>query len=99
MICKAGVKTVNEDYPDKADYTLRTYDQVVHEFAHAVDQRYKLGPRIQSIFRGGAPAEDFAWAVQRWFGAPGGILPPNQEALMKELFTSRTTFSCEGLKP
>ncbi len=99
MICKAGVKTVNEDYPDKADYTLRTYDQVVHEFAHAVDQRYKLGPRIQSIFRGGAPAEDFAWAIQRWFGAPGGSLPPNQEALMRELFTSRTTFSCEGYRP
>ena len=99
MICKAGVKTVNEDYPDKADYTLRTYDQVIHEFAHAIDQRYKLGQRIQRIFQGGAPAEDFAWAVQRWFGAPGGSLPPNQEALMKELFTSRATFSCEGLKP
>ncbi|MDX2042087.1 MAG: hypothetical protein SF097_12605 [Acidobacteriota bacterium] len=99
MICKAGVKTVNEDYPDKADYTLRTYDQVIHEFAHAIDQRYKLSQRIQSIFRGGAPAEDFAWAVQRWFGAPGGALPPNQEALMKELFTSRTVFSCEGNRP
>ncbi len=99
MICKAGVKTVNEDYPDKADYTLRTYDQVIHEFAHAIDQRYKLSQRIQSIFRGGAPAEDFAWAVQRWFGAPGGNLPPNQAALMKELFTSRTVFSCEGNRP
>lgn len=99
MICKAGVRTVNEDYPDKADYTLRTYDQVIHEFGHAIDQRYKLGQRIQSIFRGGAPGEDFAWAIQRWFGSPGGASPPNQEALMKEIFTSRATFSCEGLKP
>ncbi|MEP7336544.1 MAG: hypothetical protein ABI977_02170 [Acidobacteriota bacterium] len=99
MMCKAGVKTVNQDYPDKADYTLRTYDQVIHEFGHAIDQRYKLGQRIQSIFPGAAPGEDFAWAIQRWFGAPGGALPPNQEALMKELFASRATFSCEGLKP
>ena len=99
MICKAGVKTVNEDYPDKADYTLRTYDQVIHEFAHAIDARYKLRQRIQSIFSGNAPGEGFAWAVQQWFGAPGGSLPPNQEALIKELFTSRATFSCEGLKP
>ena len=99
MICKAGVKTVNEDYPDKADYTLRTYDQVIHEFAHAIEGRYKLSQRVRSIFQGGAPSEDFAWAVQRWFGAPGGSSPPNQEALMKELFTSRATFSCEGLKP
>lgn len=99
MICKAGVRTVNEDYPDKADYTLRTYDQVIHEFGHAIDQRYKLGQRIQNTFPAGAPAEDFAWAIQRWYGSPAGALPPIQEALMKELFTSRATFSCEGLKP
>ncbi|MBL8203001.1 MAG: hypothetical protein JNM09_02135 [Blastocatellia bacterium] len=99
MICKAGVRTVNADYPDKADYTLRTYDQVIHEFGHAIDQRYKLGQRIQTTFPGGAPGEDFAWAIQRWFGSPGGALPANQEALMKEIFSSRATFSCEGLKP
>ncbi len=98
MICKTGVKTRNETgiIPDNQ---ARTLDQVVHEFGHSIDFKY-ISDQTMNLFGGAiSPVEGFAYGIQFWFGAPGGTLTPKQEAVLKELFTSRATFSCEGYRP
>lgn len=98
MICKRGVKTRNADgTPDNEE---RTFDQVVHEFAHTIDTKYIPDQSVNLFGKSDFPAvEGFAWGIQNWFGTPGGTLSPRQEAVLKDLFTSRATFSCEGYKP
>lgn len=98
MICKRGVKTRNADgTPDNEE---RTFDQVVHEFAHTIDTKYIPDQSVNLFGKTDFPAvEGFAWGVQHWFGTPGGTLNPRQEAVLKDIFTSRVTFSCEGYKP
>lgn len=98
MICKRGVKTRNADgTPDDEE---RTFDQVVHEFAHTIDSKYIPDQSVNLFGKTDFPAvEGFAWGIQHWFGTPGGTLSPRQEAVLKDIFTSRTTFSCEGYKP
>lgn len=97
MICKRGVKTRNAD--GTPDNESRTLDQVVHEFAHTIDTKY-IPDQAVNLFGGAMPAvEGFAWGIQHWFGTPGGSLSPRQEAVLKDLFTSRSTFTCEGYRP
>lgn len=98
MICKKGVKSRNET-GIKPDNETRTFDQVVHEFAHSIDFKYVPDQTI-NLFRGTIPpVELFAWNVQFWFGTPSASLELKHEAILKDLFTSRATFSCEGYKP
>lgn len=99
MICKEGVKTRNADGRVK-DNTPRTFDQVVHEFGHSIDFKY-IPDQTLNQFRISklTSVESFPYTIQFWFGTPGGTIPANQEAILKELFTSRATFSCEGYKP
>lgn len=100
MICKQGVKTRNAD--GTPDNSPRTLDQVVHEFAHSIDLKY-IPDQTVNIFNGnGTPIESFAYRIQQWFGASGSsdnAMPANQQAVLKGLFTSQATFSCEGYKP
>ena len=94
MICKTGVKT--RAAIGKRDTATRTFDQVVHEFAHSIDGKF-IENEIIETFAGSAPsAEMFAFAVQRWFQAPGGSIPAEQEARLRKIFTSRASFSPEG---
>ncbi len=101
MICKQGVKTRNDTGQIKDD-TPRTFDQVVHEFAHSIHSNY-LSDQTVNLFRFQkmTPLESFPFRVQIWFGALpfDEPAPANQEAVLKELFISRVTFSCEGYKP
>lgn len=98
MICKQGVKTRNQTGIIR-DNEVRTLDQVVHEFGHSIDFKY-IPDQTLNLFGGSmTPVEGFAWGVQGWFGAPGGTFTPAQEAVLKGLFTSRATFSCEGYRP
>ncbi len=99
MICKQGVKTRN-DTGIIRDNDVRTLDQVIHEFAHSIDFKYISDQTLNTFRESGAdPIEQFAFRVQNWFGAPSNNIPANQEAVLKNLFTSRATFSCEGYKP
>ncbi len=100
MICKQGVKTRNAT-GIIADKEVRTFDQVIHEFGHSIDYKY-IPDQTMNIFRfpNTTPVESFAIRTQQWFGAgPTETLPTNQEAILKDLFTSRAAFSCEGYKP
>jgi hypothetical protein len=105
MICKQGVQTRNEDYTagrhPSPDNNIRTFDQLIHEFGHNIDAMYNLRDRINRTFQNDpiGPVEAFPWAIQHWFGAPSGNLPEVERAFMDDLFTSRTTFSCEGYQP
>lgn len=95
MICKTGVATRGGK-----DTTARTFDQVIHEFGHAISSRLGLDARVNQMLGGqpNAPAgERFAWSVQYWFTSPNGY---DQAAhpLMVELFTSRAIFSCQGYR-
>lgn len=94
MICKTGIVT----RPD--DTTTRTFDQVIHEFAHAIHANYGLEGRIEQIYSDAAqPMENFAWGIQHWFSSPGGTLSPEQSAFIGEIFSSSTTFSCNAYTP
>jgi hypothetical protein len=99
MICKTGIRTRNEMFKagrlKQADNSARTYDQVVHEFVHAIDFRYDLRKRVQTVYKDSNmdPVERFPWSVQNWFGTPAGNLSAGEEAFVKEIFTSSTTFS------
>lgn len=101
MICKTGVRTRGAQ-----DKETRTFDQVVHEFAHSIDmkfigvegnQKFKLFDFVKI-----GPVEGFAWAVQYWFRAPdpmahsGKEIPTDVKAALGRIFTSRPRFSPEG---
>lgn len=102
MICSRGVETRQADYAAGRstinDENYRSFDQLIHEFAHALHFRLNLDADIKRVYAGKAmPNEAFAQDVQNWFYAhtpphfhPGG------EALMQSIFQSRTTYSCEG---
>lgn len=93
MICKQGIKVlIPLGIQDK---DIRALDQVVHEFGHTIDFKY-IPDQSVNLF---GDVEGFAWGIQKWFGTPGGALTPAQEAVLKDLFTSRGTFTCEGYKP
>ncbi|MGB5050118.1 MAG: Ig-like domain-containing protein, partial [Caldilineaceae bacterium] len=94
MICKTGIVT----RPD--DTTTRTFDQVIHEFAHAIHANYGLEDRIEQIYSEAAkPNENFAWGIQHWFSSPSGTLTPEQSAFIGEIFSGSTTFSCDAYTP
>ncbi|MBP7960970.1 MAG: tandem-95 repeat protein [Caldilineaceae bacterium] len=94
MICKTGIVT----RPD--DNETRTFDQVIHEFAHTIHQNYGLEGRIEQIYSGAAqPMEDFAWGIQHWFSSPAGTLTSEQSAFIGEIFSGTTTFSCGAYTP
>lgn len=101
-ICKTGIKTraLVGLPPDK---NTRTFDQVVHEFAHSIDMTFDLQKKnnISEVFKAGSfgsigPVEGFAWGVQHWFGTPGGKLSNDQNARLSGIFKSRVSFSAEG---
>jgi len=100
MICKTGIVTRNE--AGMPDNEKRTLDQIVHEFAHAIDFRFNLNQTVNSNFNSnpGFPAtERFPWAIQNWFGTPAGSLTPNEETVLKDIFASRISLTCEGYQP
>ena len=103
MICSYGVKTRRDDFAAGHEGTVndtawRSFDQLVHEFAHTIPRRFWMSERINTTYKGmWKPAEQFAQDIQVWFGVEHsgrdlGIGP--RQALMEELFTSKTTFSC-----
>lgn len=98
MICKKGVKSRNEAFAAgrraQRDDDYRTFDQVIHEFGHAIDFRFGLRGRINQVYQGGwNPVEQFPWNIQYWFGAPGGTLSASEKAFIGEIFASATTYS------
>ena len=104
MICKTGVATRNQAFEEgrraSRDESYRAFDQVVHEFGHAIDYKYGLRSQINTIWAGRrAPAEDWAWAVQSWYSTPAGDPPAAGDALLEGLFTSATSFSCSNYNP
>lgn len=106
MICKKGVQTRNAAFAAgkraKRDDTERTFDQVIHEFGHAIDYKYDLRSRIMSIYtdsKDNPAVEQFPWSIQNWFGAPGSKLSDSAQKLVSEIFSSSTTFSCDMYKP
>jgi hypothetical protein len=100
MICKQGIKVlIPLGIQDKA---TRSLDQVVHEFAYAIDRKYLPDQIINTFTTSGmTPVENFASHIQNWFGAgaPSNVIPPREETILKDLFTSRVTFSCEDYRP
>lgn len=104
MICKKGVRTRNEAFAAgkraERDDTERTFDQVIHEFGHAIDFKYGLRDRINQVYKGGwNPVEQFPWSIQHWFGTPSGTLSASESAFIGEIFSSKTTFPCDKYKP
>ncbi|RYZ43452.1 MAG: hypothetical protein EOO71_03630 [Myxococcaceae bacterium] len=111
MICKKGVATRNAAFAagkrKQRDDDWRTFDQVVHEFAHAIDFKFNLQPQYGVSIFPGAPnfpaAEDFAWGVQHFFGTPAGSLNPAQNDFLNKLFdksiANKTPFTCAALMP
>jgi WD40 repeat protein/uncharacterized protein YkwD len=101
MICKRGITTHADAYaagrrtvPDGKD--PRTFDQVIHEFAHAIAFRYGLDAQIDTVYAGEAnPVEKFPQDVQNWFGAPVG--EPARKAFIEGIFSSATEYACEDL--
>ena len=101
MICKEGIVTRNQDFAAgrtaAGDNTYRTFDQVIHEMAHSIDMRYKLmDTRLRQAYQGD-PTEQFPQGMQAWFGAPAREFGAREKTLLQDLFTSRATFSCEGV--
>ena len=105
MVCTRGVETRNQAHRegrrDRPDNEPRAYDQVVHEFAHALDFRYGLRDRIVGLYTpqeaaAFPPEERFAWAVQHWFSTPRGSLLDGERQLLSELFSGTATFACPG---
>ena len=95
MICKTGIKT------NPKDAEKRTFDQVIHEFAHAISFRYGLGARIDQTLssdKNFPAAERWAWSVQGWFSSPARNDAAAQQ-MLSEMFTSKASFSCQGYKP
>ncbi len=97
-ICKTGIKTrpLIGLPPDK---NTRSFDQVVHEFAHSIDFTFDLQNKdnISTVFNTSiGPREGFAIATQSWFGTPFGKLPSDQNTRLSNIFTSRVSFSPEG---
>ena len=100
MICKTGIRTRNE--AGTPDNDKRALDQVVHEFGHAIDFKFNLDQTIRSnyIEHPNFPAtERFPWSIQNWFGTPDGSLTPKEDAVMKDIFSSRISLTCEGYQP
>lgn len=103
MMCATGVQTRNQAHDEgrraERDDVVRTVDQVVHEFAHSIDARFGLRPRIDSTFPGAyPPAEAWAGAVQGKFSAPASqwtTLTEPQMAFVNEVFgPDNHTFTC-----
>lgn len=108
MICKKGVATRNAAFAanqrTSRDDGDRTFDQVVHEFAHAIDFKFDLGPLYStSIFPGSPPnfppAEAWAWGVQSYFGTPAGTLNEKQRTFLEKIFKNPGSdpFQCSAL--
>ena len=85
------------------DTATRTFDQVVHEFAHSLDFRFGRRPELQTTFQ---PAWKNAWpeasaiAAQRVFSVPAGSIDADQRRFMDSLFKSeayQVTFDCQSL--
>ena len=97
-ICKTGIKT-KAAIGKPEDTNTRTFDQVVHEFAHSIDYNFNVvnTDNNQTIFNSSiGPFEGFAIATQSWFGTPKGDLTPDQNSRLGRIFKSRVTFSAEG---
>ncbi|WP_031497712.1 hypothetical protein [Bryobacter aggregatus] len=98
MICKRGVKTRTD--AGAKDDSLRTFDQVVHEFGHAIDMRYNLRSRLPRVYSNNPGfVEMFPQSIQSWFGTPRKAETGAPIALMNEIFNSQVSFSCEGYRP
>ncbi len=88
------------------DDQYRSYDQVIHEFAHAIDWHCQLtdGTKISTVWRNSVNPADtsrcgFPWGVQHWFGAPAGDLTPAMTTFLEKVFDGRTTFACGTGQP
>ena len=100
MICKTGVVTRSAAFAAGQlpvdDTATRTFDQVVHEFGHAIDLTFDLRSRIHQVYNGGFnPVEQFPGSVQHFFSVPKGNLNASELRFMQDIFTSSTTFSCD----
>ncbi|MEJ2862733.1 hypothetical protein [Actinomycetospora flava] len=83
-----------------SDGEARTFDQVVHELAHVVLNRYQLsGASRQANPDDPNPRCGFAWAVQHWFGCPDAVLAGPMRDLVSGVFSSRVTFTCPDATP
>jgi len=99
MICKTGVKTRGPK-----DKEARTFDQVIHEFAHSIEANYGFSDRVRATFPQANPmSEAFAWATQAWFSVPAGALghalTDAEKKFMSEIFTKQKTYACAAYKP
>lgn len=109
MICKQGTATRNANPSFPKDNENRTFDQVIHEFAHSIAMQYDFEKDLPKIYAGvsaASPIEAFPQSVQGMFGAPGFLWEagnprrtPKTEALLNGLFTSSVTYSCNGYRP
>jgi len=98
MICKTGVVTRNKTSVE--DDTERTFDQVVHEFGHAIDFRFDIKSSEFSMYQNwGNPVEGFPWGIQHWFGTPQGSFIPGELTVLNKIFSEREGFSCEYYSP
>jgi hypothetical protein len=90
LICKTGIAT------KPSDTITRTYDQVIHEFAHVVDNNYELSSEVVAKFRAAGEAqENFAGAVQSHFNAYDGRTYPQVEVdYVKSLFEDARLPAC-----
>ncbi|MCE9558943.1 MAG: hypothetical protein K8R88_08325 [Armatimonadetes bacterium] len=103
MICTTGIVGRNElvvEDKDK-DTSYRSFDQVVHEFAHSIDAMFDLQKANgnSKVFDGAiGPVEGFAVAVQYWFGvlSPGGTISAQQRTNLSKVFTTQVDFRTEG---
>jgi hypothetical protein len=101
MICKTGIETRNKLPGADKDTSYRSFDQVVHEFAHSIDIIFDLQKANGNsrVFDGAiGPLEGFAIAVQYWFGvlSPGGTISAQQRTNLSKVFTTQVDFRTEG---
>lgn len=101
MICTTGIVGRNNLPGVEKDTSYRSFDQVVHEFAHSIDEKFDLQKANGNsrVFDGPiGPVEGFAFAVQYWFGVlnPAGTISAEQRTNLSKVFTTQVDFRTEG---
>lgn len=83
------------------DGETRTFDQVIHEFAHGIAGRCRVDDKnINSEWKlsvnpaDSNPSCGWAWAVQHWFSSPDAPLTPTMTEFLGKVFSGKATFAC-----
>ncbi len=69
MMCQKGIPYRKPEPPEeKPDFAYREFEQVVHEFGHAIEETI-LGDKARTQPEANSSAEWFPWQVQYWLNS------------------------------